>query len=85
MISLRSGGPAPLQAWIDRYEFVKSQGRIPDSPRSPYPAGTNMGQDGACSWTVNNCFGNDDIHQSPAGRVGLSFDVSLHEPIIFFQ
>lgn len=61
------------------YNTAKAAGKIPNFPPSVvsganvvYPAGTNTGASGVCSWTVGHCFGPADVVDAPTGIWGIS-------------
>ncbi|GAA5860447.1 hypothetical protein JCM3774_000424 [Rhodotorula dairenensis] len=74
-------GPQPRQEWIDTYNRVKAEGKIPGFAPAvnndgvpSYPSGTNTGEDGICSWTVAHCNGDNDITDAPDGMYAIAFD-----------
>ncbi|BGP53213.1 hypothetical protein JCM8202_002770 [Rhodotorula sphaerocarpa] len=75
-------GPQPKQEWIDTYNRVKAEGKIPGFAPSvlgtdgnpSYPSGTDTGENGVCSWTTAHCFGDNDISDAPDGMYAIAFD-----------
>ncbi|KAG0662256.1 hypothetical protein C6P46_003442 [Rhodotorula mucilaginosa] len=74
-------GPPPKQEWIDTYNRVKAEGKIPGFPPATnqggtpvYPQGTDTGENGLCSWTLAHCYGDNDIYDAPDGMYAISFD-----------
>ncbi|GAA5979032.1 hypothetical protein JCM10908_002781 [Rhodotorula pacifica] len=74
-------GPQPKQEWIDTYNRVKAEGKIPDWPvptnnngAPVYPPGTDLGENGLCSWTLAHCYGDNDIYDAPDGMYAIAFD-----------
>ncbi|POY73545.1 hypothetical protein BMF94_3483 [Rhodotorula taiwanensis] len=75
-------GPQPKQEWVDTYNRIKAEGKIPGfAPSTPngaggvtYPAGTDQGEDGVCSWTTAHCFGDNDIYDAPDNMYAVAFD-----------
>ena len=62
-------GPPPLASWIATYEAARTAGRIPEiavaTTGGVYPPSTNLSA--ACSWTASSCYGEEYIHDAPAG------------------
>lgn len=76
-------GPAPLPAWIATYQTAMAAGNIPIIPPSALVGGRILYPPGIvaeCSWTLSNCYDELDIHNGPAGVVGLAFDDGPQAP-----
>ncbi|EPQ28750.1 uncharacterized protein PFL1_03553 [Pseudozyma flocculosa PF-1] len=68
--------------WLDALKTAVSAGKIPDIPASvldkatgvnTYPNGVGTDPK-TCSWTINQCYGKNELHEAPDGKIAVNFD-----------